>query len=412
MTTSVLDDGVFPIVGWAGPSKEMIRDDVMAGMREAGFTVSHSQAGEATDEVVRALDTAHAAGVRLLLGHPSWSLSRHRGAEGTARVSQARKLIEKIREHPGLYGYSIQDEPVLEHIPALAEITELVRSLDPCHPAYINHHPQTWHCGAFTLECFWREFIEKVRPPLLSFDHYPVTVETDEQIAATRHLPNVFARHKIVVKPDFFEALAVMRNLSVAHGLPFWAFTCSTRHGSYPTPTEGHMRFQLFNNLAYGARGLQYFTYAHSDAMVRSDGSTTETWELARRINADIHGLAPILTKLRSVGVYHNGTPWSGTRTIRGHHTSKGVCVTGDQVTVGFFVHEDGQRFAMVVNVNPCDWARVSLRVCLEGESLYCVDPRDGQPKKLWPVNPADQMVVLAPGEGRLFQIRADEDGA
>ena len=33
--TTVLDDGVFPIVGWAGPGGDLIRPDVMQGMAEA-----------------------------------------------------------------------------------------------------------------------------------------------------------------------------------------------------------------------------------------------------------------------------------------------------------------------------------------------------------------------------------------
>lgn len=54
------------------------------------------------------------------------------------------------------------------------------------------------------------------------------------------------------------------------------------------THANRHMRFRLMNNLAYGAQGLQYFIYARDNAMLRPDGSTAETWELARRINRDI----------------------------------------------------------------------------------------------------------------------------
>ena len=70
--TTVLDDAVFPIVGWAGPSGDMIRPDVMAGMAEAGFTVSHSSLRGDVDEVLRALDVAAESGLRLQLQHPIW----------------------------------------------------------------------------------------------------------------------------------------------------------------------------------------------------------------------------------------------------------------------------------------------------------------------------------------------------
>ena len=35
---TVLDEELFPIMGWPGPSGDLIRDDVMRDMAEAGFT--------------------------------------------------------------------------------------------------------------------------------------------------------------------------------------------------------------------------------------------------------------------------------------------------------------------------------------------------------------------------------------
>jgi hypothetical protein len=171
------------------------------------------------------------------------------------------------------------------------------------------------------------------------------------------------------------------------------------------------MRFQLFNDLAYGAKGLQYFTYAHDQAMVRPDGSTTETWEIAKAINTEIHTLAPVLRRLRNVGVFHNGTLWNGTRNLpkSGEHLS--VDVKGDQVTAGLFLDEDNQRYLMIVNANPCDWARVTVEVNVKDEKLYHVDPRDRIIRELWPPNAKAQLVALAPGEGRLFQIGGEGMG-
>ena len=37
-TKTILDVDPFPIMGWAGPAGEMIRDDVMRGMAEASMT--------------------------------------------------------------------------------------------------------------------------------------------------------------------------------------------------------------------------------------------------------------------------------------------------------------------------------------------------------------------------------------
>ena len=140
--------------------------------------------------------------------------------------------------------------------------------------------------GVPTVEVFWERFIELCQPQALSFDNYVITVGTDAEIAAQLGQPNVFPQEKLIIKPNYFSSLELLRNLSNYHEIPFWAFTCSVRHGDYPTPTEGHIQFQLMNTLAYGAKGLQYFTYAHDNAMVRPDGSTTETWKLLARSTA------------------------------------------------------------------------------------------------------------------------------
>ncbi|MCL5996456.1 MAG: hypothetical protein M1546_10450, partial [Chloroflexi bacterium] len=305
-THTILDDDRFPIVGWAGPSGDMIRPDVMRGMAEAGFTVSHSWVQGDANELRRLLDIAAESGIKLLLVHPAW----HVGDDFTLdeeRKQQVRELVEAVRGHPGLYGYHLRDEPRYHLLPLLADVYAFMQALDSYHAIYINHFPPIEGWGAATAEAFWRHYIETAHPQFLSYDHYALTVGTAAELQARAGDPNVFPEEKLIVKHDYFDCLELLRNLSLAYQLPSWAFTCSVRHGPYPTPTEGHIRFQLMNNLAYGAQGLQYFTYAHDGAMVRPDGSTTPTWEIARRVNTDVHKLVPLMRTLRSIGVFRHG---------------------------------------------------------------------------------------------------------
>ncbi|MFA6108895.1 MAG: hypothetical protein WDA75_09000 [Candidatus Latescibacterota bacterium] len=410
MSDGVLQDGIFPIVGWAGPGGEMIRDEVMAGMAEAGFTVSHSAPAPDLEAVKRALDVAQAHGVRLLLVHPAWHVGDD-FALTEAHRQEIVALVRQVREHPGLYGYHLRDEPAFRFLPPLAEVSDLIRGEDPYHLIYINHFPPIRGWGAPTVEWFWREYIRLARPRMLSYDHYPITIGTDEEIARTRDLPNVFPDGKIVVKPDYYSCLELLRTLSADYRIPFWAFTCAVRHGPYPTPTEGHLRYQLFSDLAYGAQGLQYFTYAHDQAMVRPDGSTTETWEMARRINREVHTWGPWLLRLRNVGTFHHGPQWSGTRPLPSSDEPLSVAVEGDPAIVGFFLDPEERLHLLVTNANPCAWARLTLKVKVDQEKLYYVDPRDGVVRLLWPPNPRAQLVVLAPGEARLFQVGGEGQG-
>lgn len=405
MIESILNDDTFPIVGWAGPGDEMIRSDVMRGMAEAGFTVSHSRVSGDLDDVLRALDVAAESGVRLLLVHQTW----HVGDDyvfAADRRAQVAALVDAIKDHPGLYGYHLRDEPRFHLLPLLAEVHAFIHKRDPHHLCYINHFPPIEGWGAPTAEAFWWRYIEQVQPQMLSYDHYPIRIGSADEIEAAGNAPNVIPQEKLIIKPDFFSCLELLRNLANATRLPFWAFTCSVRHGPCPTPTEGHIRFQLMNDLAYGAQGLQYFTYAHDGAMVRLDGSTTATWEIARRVNADIHKLGPVLRGLRNIGTFRTGPLWSGTQHLHSSHLAPLVACEGDPVTLGFFQDEAERLYVMVVNGSPCAWAKIVLNVNVaDGEKLLVFDLNSAQFRELWPADPHHQLVTLAPGEGRLFKV-------
>lgn len=401
---TILNGESFPIVGWAGPSGEMLRPDVMRGMAEAGFTVSHSGVSGGVDELRRALDIAAEGGIKLLIVHNAWHVSDDYKLDDE-RKALVRSLVEAIRDHPALYGYHLRDEPHYSLLPQLAEVHTFMRELDDYHALYINHFPPIEGWGAPTAEAFWYRYIEITHPQFLSYDHYAITIVTADELRAHQGEPNVFPEEKILIKPDYFDCLELLRQLSLASHLPFWAFACSVRHGAYPTPTEGHIRWQMMNNLAYGAQGLQYFTYAHDSAMVRPDGSTTPTWELARRVNHDVHQLAPVLRQLHNIGTFRTGALWSGTRNLHNSHRRPLIDCEGDPVTIGYFTGPDEQIYFMVVNGNPFSWSRVTLKVNMDKDKLYVFNHNDGAFRVLWPPDPHNQLVTLAPGEGRLFKV-------
>ena len=405
MTENILNEDLFPITGWSGPGDAMIRPDVMRGMADAGFTVSHSRVSGGLDDVVHALDVAADSGVRLLLVHHTWHVGDDYVFDADRQV-QVAALVDAVKNHPGLYGYHLRDEPRFHLLPRLAEVHAFIHARDPYHLCYINHFPPIEGWGAPTAEAFWWHYIEQVQPQMLSYDHYPIMVGSVDEIEAAGNAPNVIPLEKLIIKPDFFSCLELLRTLSNATRLPFWAFTCSVRHGPYPIPTEGHIRFQLMNDLAYGAQGLQYFTYAHSGALVRPDGTTTETWDIARRVNADIHKLGPVLRRLRNIGTFRTGPLWSGTQHLHRSHLAPLVACEGDPVTIGCFQDEAERLYLMVVNGSPCDWTKITLKVDVaDGEKLLLFEPTSAQFHELWPADPRHQLITFAPGEGRLFKV-------
>ena len=261
--STVLDEEMFPIVGWAGLSGDMIRPDTMRDMRKAGFTVNHGDAG--ARDSIEILDITHQAGMRMIFNHPALHVD-----DDLVLTDERRKAIEtlvrRIKDHPGLYMYSLRDEPRFKTMAPLGWMAELIRGIDLYHPCYVNHHPPIGGREAATAEELLRVACKQMPPDFLSYDHYVMCVASQAELQAEAGTPWMFPEAHLRVKPDFYQCLQFFRNLSQVHGVPFWAFSNAIRHGSYPTPTEGQIRMQLMSALAYGAGGLQYFTYAYDSS--------------------------------------------------------------------------------------------------------------------------------------------------
>jgi len=368
-----LDD--IPIAGWLGPAGEMIRPDVMRDMAAAGFNVSISSVEE--DDLVRALGVASEAGVRLIIRTKGLDLGRKTLEEGCGyqltqeERERIRRIVLKVHKHPGLFGYYVHDEPWQYDFDWIAAVIREIEAVDPYHMCYVNHNAPVDQggYGAGTQEALWRDFAKRTNARCLSFDHYVIERKPRDFIEALGpDAPNVFG--DVVVKFDYFAVLDFARWMSVLLDLPLWAFTNSVPHWSYPPPTEGHIRFQLMCLLAYGAKGLQYFTYAHDQALIDTNGAPTPTWTMARKVNAEVRRLWKKLKTLRSIGVFHTGPLWPGTRPpmptpmqIWGaEHAGTLFTCKGDPAVIGLFDDTEGQMYALVVNRNPSAPGVVSMR--------------------------------------------------
>ncbi len=111
----------------------------------------------------------------------------------------------------------------------------------------------------------------------------------------------------------YFPNLEAIRAASLQTGIPFWNIVLSNSHFNYAEPSMAGLRFQMYTTLAYGGRGISYFTYFAPDvgnyrlAPVDQVGARTPTWDLLRQVNRQIHCLGPIYLHLKSVNVFHTG---------------------------------------------------------------------------------------------------------
>jgi hypothetical protein len=202
--------------------------------------------------------------------------------------------------------------------------------------------------------------------------------------------------------------------MAAGRGLDLWAFTLVTPHAVYPPPTIGHIRLQLWSDIAYGARGLQYFTFATpggtdfvwGSGLVDKDGRPGPAYSLAREANAEIRRVESLILRWKSVAVCHSEPLPEGTRGLTGEGPV--FSATGAPLVIGIF--SDGpERYVVCVNR---DYERARTAVIgfsPDVRQALEVVKNDRPPVRIvWPVSQTERISVLEfePGGARIFRLK------
>ena len=398
-------DRPFPIIAWYGPGRGLLTDEVWSDVAEAGFNLCLPSFHGTDDEYRRTLELGEKYGIGLLLGGlVNWELSESE--------EDAEKVVARLRASPVNYSaepafaaYVLKDEPHVVSFPALARSRQLLAHIDPGHFAYVNLFPnyapvneRENYLGTRNYQEYVDQYMEVFRPEVLIFDHYCIEGYRFRE-----------ADYAIRVRPEYFENLEIIRAAALKHQVPFWAFTLSTPVFSYPTPTEGHLRFQLYCSLAYGAKGMQYFTYGpaeREDGIIDGKGNKSPWYETAKRINWEIQNMGNLLLALTSTAVFHTSPQPQGTTWIYEGHGGLISCL-GAPALLGFFDGPNGRKFLMVVNRDPMKAAELTLTFAADVAAVAEVDRSqpDGDVRPLDVVDGKLNM-TLQDGDGRLLELK------
>ncbi|MFJ2634662.1 hypothetical protein ACIO6U_22365 [Streptomyces sp. NPDC087422] len=266
-------------------------------------------------------------------------------------TSWVRAALASYANHPSLAGFNVFDEPAQSRFPTVGALTGIVRDVAPGLLPYSNLVPGNGPGYA----AFVQAYIDTVKPPLISFDRYPILTDG--------------------IDLNYFDNWAIYREASLKSGLPAWTFIQSVGYNNHRVPTASQLAWQTNISLAYGCKGIQYFTYWTPDpargegftkALITADGKQTPLYGAARRLNRT--WLQPVgrqLKPLRSESVQHandNPLPPSAVAFTPGDHLTS---ATGDAAVIGLFrnTQDDGTRYLLVANRNPDAPASVRLGV-------------------------------------------------
>ena len=285
-----------PIVTyWAGPA---MTDQVAQQMADGGFNLVWCNTEKEMDVAQR-----HHLRAQLQDG-----LLSPQALDNPAQRVKLDALVARVRRHPALYSYFIADEPGAAAFPQLGRLVAYLREHDPAHLAYINLFPvgadnQQLGTKGDTVTAYrehLRQFVDQVKPSLLSYDHYQFAVAGDTG--------------------NYFLNLAMVRQIAEQRGVPFLNIVqAATWSPSMRIPTSDEVRYLAYTTLAYGAQGISYYVYCcpgHKGAIALPNGTPTPLYHTLKSLNREFAAIAGELQPLRSLGMYHAGMTPPGTEPL------------------------------------------------------------------------------------------------
>ncbi|MEN9362331.1 MAG: hypothetical protein RL095_3866 [Verrucomicrobiota bacterium] len=190
-----------------------------------------------------------------------------------------------FREHPGVYGWWVQDEPIKKEWVNVGQMTDAFHEADPHHPAYVNL------AGWENLDAYFRI----VKPWFLSFDVYQWW-HGGSDVPSTDAYCSELERHRIAaLKANVPLFCWVESNAD-------WRYANGVAGAGYLADNAAMMRHSVWLALVHGSKGIQWFT---AGLVFDKNGKLLRSGEDVKAINKELGALGPILMTLRCDKVYH-----------------------------------------------------------------------------------------------------------
>ena len=320
---------ILPIMSWYSIPPAHLSLERYLEMKEAGFNLNFSHIYNLND-ALKALDLAQQAGIRNIF-------------MCNELKSKPEETVKAVMNHPGLAGYFLVDEPQTKAFPELWAWAKRIMDTDPNHLCYLNLLP-TYATSIFkSLDEYGehvRRFVDEVPIPVVSFDHYPIVNNT--------------------IRPDWYANLEIIAREAARVNRPFWAFALTTAHGPYPVPTLDSLRLQMYSNLAYGAQGLQYFTYWNPTGNANLDfhqapitlaAKRCSVYDIVRDMNQELQARAFVFVRSKVLSVNHLGKDIpTGTRRLEQLPPKVTKLDTHDKGAIVSVLEKEGKQYLVIVN--------------------------------------------------------------
>ncbi len=341
-------NGVIPVMSWGGISQTEISTENYRKLKDVGVNIDIAFFPNA-DAIAAALDAAGKAGIKLMISCPELK-------------SEPEKTANRFKNHPALEGYYLADEPGRPLFEELAVWNKKLKTADKTHYSFVNLYPDiNSNKNKFGTKNY-KEYVDtfdSIFPaPYLSFDFYPVVDGA--------------------VHPRWYENMEFYMRKSQHEGRPFWAFALTTSYLAYSDdspqpslndfyqlyksylpektfvheiPTLAELRLQIFVNLAYGAQGIEYWSFRGYGSPLDAQGKRTVVYDRVQKISNEIQNYSGIFLGAKVVSVEQTGLNIpSGTKRITHLPSTIKLLETVGEGAVVSVLENSGNSFLVIVN--------------------------------------------------------------
>jgi hypothetical protein len=339
----------FVLFGWVSPPVESTTAARYLEMKGCGLDVAlpaWADSGRREDNLAR-FGYAAESNVRCLAWDRRLQAVRFNRSGGILGEAVLDSVVADYRIQPGFLGYYFTDEPAAEDFWSLGRYHAALKARDPAHISFNNLLGR----GAFATRAEWEAYVnayaDTVQPAVLCDDHYDFGLMGD--------------------RGQFVENAAGLAAIARARGLPFWVIVQLIQHGNGRALTAGELRWQASMVLAYGARGIGYFTYWTPDpdpnwnwqyGVIAHDGTRSSWYDVLAAFNPRVRVAGVTLAGAIWLSTEHAGSlPIGGTAFA----PDDWVRAVDRRAALGEFAALDGTRLVFVVNADSMSARTIGL---------------------------------------------------
>ncbi|MBO7289376.1 MAG: hypothetical protein J6V03_05210 [Clostridia bacterium] len=345
---------------------------------------------------------------------------------------EIKAVVDKLKDKKYTIGYYVWDEPQSEsQMEEARRQMDILQELDPdallftvAVPDYNADPDRKFKLGTKTLELgdtwengryvpYLEMFAEKMDPPVMSFDYYPVG-----------NYFNVWPGHVYNYEnqlDDSFMFLSMAANRAVAkkHNIPFWFYYQGYKLFKWTNEEDfifPMVRCFMYGAILYGAKGLQnYSTGAKGSRFLNSDGTKGDYFEDYKQIHAEIANLGNTLMALDSKLIIHSDDLLPGCEYTKPYFNKveESSIFTGTlpkRTSVGELEDAYGNKYAVILNRDYEKISEITLDL-KDNFRVYEVSKEDGKQRVIFE-NTNKLSLTLQGGDACLYRFQKASEEA